>query len=585
MYNKFMKRLILSFLAIGLALVGPAPVGAVDVNNFVVRSYQVDMTLGRDADRRSTLDVVETVVAVFPDFDQNHGFERVLVDRYDGHKTSLKLRAVEDQTGRPLEYSFEDGVLRIGNKDTYVHGERTYVIKYSQRDVTRYFEDVGRDEFYWDVVGLDMRIVRENVKVQLSIDPSIKSAATGDTACYVGASGSTNRCGLVAMESGFVTGADRLEPLEGMTLAIGFSAGTFAPYQETLLEKIMNIWLIVQAAVASLGLAALIWFLVRWHQITRRAKEKSTIVPEYLPPADTSVTAAARVASVSRSVMTAQMLDLAVRHYIKIYETVPKKLMKAAEYEIEIIKDIDDLKWEEKELLKDTFGGMPSVGQRLNLKTLQNSTSYYTRTLNNNRDLDKLIRGKYGFMAENIKLKQRVKTVATGLLVAGVLLLSPVLLVGALICFGMSFASWTLTDKGLALVRYLDGLKMYIKVAEVDRIKMLQSPEGATKVASVAQGVEGPQLIKLYERVLPYAVLYGLEKQWNQQLGTYYETTGAQPDWYVGQSAFNAAAFSTAMSDFSTVNNYASSVSSSSGGSGGGGFSGGGGGGGGGGGW
>ena len=90
-------------------------------------------------------------------------------------------------------------------------------------------------------------------------------------------------------------------------------------------------------------------------------------------------------------------------------------------------------------------------------------------------------------------------------------------------------------------------------------------------------------LVTLYERVLPYAVLFGQEKEWNKQLGAYYETAGNSPDWYIGQSAFNAAVFSSAMSSFSQAS--ASSYSSSGSGSSGGGFSGGGGGGGGGGGW
>lgn len=93
--------------------------------------------------------------------------------------------------------------------------------------------------------------------------------------------------------------------------------------------------------------------------------------------------------------------------------------------------------------------------------------------------------------------------------------------------------------------------------------------------------------MKLYERVLPYAMLFGQEAEWNKQLGAYYEYINSQPDWYQGNStAFNAAIFVGAMSSFSTsTTTYTISSSSSSSGSSGGGSSGGGGGGGGGGGW
>ncbi|RYF29034.1 MAG: hypothetical protein EOO17_03070 [Chloroflexi bacterium] len=94
--------------------------------------------------------------------------------------------------------------------------------------------------------------------------------------------------------------------------------------------------------------------------------------------------------------------------------------------------------------------------------------------------------------------------------------------------------------------------------------------------------------MKLYERVLPYAILFGQEKEWGDQMGRYYESIGSQPEWYSGannSSLFNAAVLSSAISNFNTAASYTSASSSSTGGSAGGGSSGGGGGGGGGGGW
>jgi len=150
------------------------------------------------------------------------------------------------------------------------------------------------------------------------------------------------------------------------------------------------------------------------------------------------------------------------------------------------------------------------------------------------------------------------------------------------------FASvtWPLTKKGVGLRDYLAGLKDYIDVAEEERLKMLQSPKGAEKVGAKVDGNDVRQLVKLYERVLPYAVLFGSEREWSKQLGAYYKSAGQQPDWYSGNGAFNAAMFTSMMIGFSSQSSsYSSATSASSGGAGGGGFSGGGGGGGGGGGW
>lgn len=234
------------------------------------------------------------------------------------------------------------------------------------------------------------------------------------------------------------------------------------------------------------------------------------------------------------------------------------------------------------------FGSLPVVGKRLNLKKLQNNAGYYSRTLDNDEMFENLVRHSYGLRAVDDDMKRWGRRWGSFALTIAVLTLSVAWLIAMIAIFILSMKPWRLTDKGLALKRYLEGLKMYIGVAETERLKMLQSPEGAEKVRSIVDGdpTAGPKLlVKLYERVLPYAVLFGQEKQWNAQLGRYYETANGSPDWYAGQTAFNAAAFSSAMSSFSQASSHASSISSSSGGSGGGGFSGGGGGGGGGGGW
>ncbi len=333
----------------------------------------------------------------------------------------------------------------------------------------------------------------------------------------------------------------------------------------------------------------MIWCGCRYRWLFGRKNELKPIPPEYLPPNQASVLASAYILKkydalmVKGSAKVAQMLDLAVRHYIKLYEVKKASFLRSAQYEIEIVKDLKELRPEESEVVRDMFGSsMPNPGQRLNLKKLQNSMSYAARTRDDDRNLKNLVCGKYGLCEQKSVNKRIVQKWAMGVGVIGVLLLSPLLLAVAAILFALSFG-WSLTDEGLALRRYLAGLKMYIGAAETERLQMLQSPEGAEKVK--VDATDEKQLVKLYERVLPYAVLFGQEKEWSAQLGKYYEQVGEQPDWYSGQGAFNAAAFAAGMNSLSSVASSASDYSSTSGGSTGGGFAGGGGGGGGGGGW
>ena len=112
---------------------------------------------------------------------------------------------------------------------------------------------------------------------------------------------------------------------------------------------------------------------------------------------------------------------------------------------------------------------------------------------------------------------------------------------------------------------------------------MLQSPDGALRV-NVGDVTE---VVKLYEKLLPYAILWDVEDEWAKELAVHYRDE--TPEWYVGSSNFNPIVFGAAMHSFSTSTTtaiapvYTSSGGGSSfGGSSGGGFSGGGGGGGGG---
>lgn len=561
---------------------------ASQTDNFTITKFDAEYSLGRDSENRSTLAATWRITAHFPP-NQNRGIAPIFVKKYDNHPTSFSLQSVTDEQGASLEHTWNGDELRIGKKDVYVQGEKTYVIKFTQRDVTKHYDNTGRDEFYWDVIGNEWRVPMENVRVSVKFDEPLQAARVGEAFCYVGKQGSRQRCNVSSDKSEIVASVNRLDRREGITMAVGFTGGTFAGYQETLIEKFIKIWSTVQAVVSSLTAILILLLIWRYRRLFGRYSELKPIPPEYLPPKQASVMMSTYILKrydlfiVKGSAKVAQLLDLAVRHYVKLYEVKKASFLRSAQYEIEIVKDLTELRPEESEVIRDMFGeSMPKPGQRLNLRKLQNNLSYAARTGDDDNNLKSLARGKCALCEQKPENKRIVQRWALWVCVVGVLLLSPILLLVAGIAFALSFG-WSLTDEGLALRRYLAGLKMYIGVAEAERLQMLQSPEGAEKVKVDAS--DEKQLVKLYERVLPYAVLFGQEKEWSKQLGKYYEQVGEQPDWYSGQGAFNAAAFAAGMNSLSSVASSASDYSSTSGGSTGGGFAGGGGGGGGGGGW
>jgi uncharacterized membrane protein YgcG len=571
---------------------------AANTDNFTIRSFDADYFLDKDTEGRSTLKTVEKITAIFPDYNQNHGIERALPLSYDGHSTHLKIESVTDASGAKLNYSDstsnDNRVLRIGDADTYVHGTQAYVVTYTQRDTTKFFSDTNDDEFYWDVNGTQWAQPMSSVTARVHVAPSITSKLNDKASCYQGVEGSTTACAISRSNSDgalFSAHTDNLNSYENMTLAIGFQPHTFVPYQPTAGEKIANFlfsaWVIV-LIFGSVGAVALIVFLsIRYTKIMGRVKGLGTVVVEYLPPKDASVLLSGIVMNNATSDITAQLIDLAVRHYLKIYQTKDKTLFKPAEYEIEIAKDTSDLRVEELRLLTDLFGKKSlSVGDRFAMKSLQNNYTLARKLLSSRKQLQTEAREGLGVYERAEKEAKWFSKIGTITVIIGILTLSPVIIIAAIIAFVFASLLWPRTEKGMALHDYLLGLREYISIAETDRIKMLQSPDGAEKVGVAVDAEDPKQLVKLYERVLPYAVLFGIEKEWTKQLGAYYEAGNTQPDWYSGNAAFNAVIFSSALSNFSSQSSsYSSSSSSSSGGSSGGGSSGGGGGGGGGGGW
>jgi uncharacterized membrane protein YgcG len=587
---KALRTLFLVLAIIGVSVgLHSIPATAINVNNFEIADYQIDYYLSKDKDGRSSLKTEETIRAVFPAFDQNHGIERAIPGTYDGHKTSLKLTAVTNEAGQAWNYSTreENGntILRIGDADRYVHGVQTYKLSYMQRDVTKYFADTNDDEFYWDTNGTQWAVPVVSITARLHIDQTLAAAKTEQVRCYAGAAGSSSPCEITPTADGYTASTGPLQPYENMTLAVGFQPHTFAAYQKTTGEILLLIWIFLFLATVPLAFMLTTWFIVRWIRRSNRTRELGAIVPEYLPPKEVSVSTAAVISAQTTRTFSAQLLDLAVRHYLKVYQTREKSLFRSAEYELEIVKDISDLRPEEQEMLHAIFSD-PRVGARLAMKELKRNSAVASKMLTNRKKLIERINDSYKLREHDERQTAWFKRAAGFTLVAGLLTLSPWLVIAAIVAFICGWTLKPLTDTGLALVRYLKGLELYIKIAETERLRLLQSPEGAAKVGAPVNTNDKRQLIKLYERVLPYAVLFGQEKEWNKRLGEYYQAAGEQPEWFSGRNGvFNAAAFGAAVSSFNSVASYSSASSASAGGSSGGGSSGGGGGGGGGGGW
>ena len=92
---------------------------------------------------------------------------------------------------------------------------------------------------------------------------------------------------------------------------------------------------------------------------------------------------------------------------------------------------------------------------------------------------------------------------------------------------------WRLTPEGVRINDELDGLKLYMTMAESDRLKVLQAPDTAELLPALAgtDGSDKGQIAKLHERLLPYAVIFGILPQWSEVVKHDFAEAEYAPGW------------------------------------------------------
>lgn len=154
-----------------------------DVDDLTFDSFDADYVLTRADDRTSRLRVVETIVAVFPDSDQNRGIRRSIPDTYNGQPLEPVLVSITDENGAPRPADVEDvddEFSVVSRADDYLHGRQTYVITYTLENVTWDFPDTGL-EFYWNVNGTRWGELFGRVTARLHLGADLAPSLTGES--------------------------------------------------------------------------------------------------------------------------------------------------------------------------------------------------------------------------------------------------------------------------------------------------------------------------------------------------------------------------------------------------------------------
>ena len=566
-----------------------APVAA--QRTLVIERFDAEIRVGADGG----VSVVETIQPRFTG--SWSGISRTIPIEYRtpqgfNYTLNLKVTGITDDQGGALRY--ESSRERHYRKlkiwvPGAVDATRTVVIRYDVANALRFFEEY--DELYWNVTGDEWEVPIESVATRILLPSGVAGVRAS---AFSGGYGSQEHAAEIE-NAGTEVGVRMLRALafrEGLTVAVAWNAGLV--HRPPTVERSAgflrsNLMLFVPLLV----LPAMWWL---WRARGRDPRRGPLMVlyepPERLTPGELGTLLDN---SPDMRDVTATLVDLAVRGCLIIEQQEKSALFglfTSKEYLFRLRKPEaawNELRPHEQHLLRGVFRGVHHDSPdhaggdygSVTLSALQN-TFYKELPGIKDRLFDQLKqRGYYTRRPDQVRALYIVLGIIAGLVVGGpgaavseALGLAPLtaVLAGVLtfvIIFGFGWSMPARTVQGARALDGVLGFEEFLRRVEADRLeRVVKTPE-------------------MFERLLPYAMAFGVEKQWGE---AFKDISKEPPQWYVGSSmpVFHTNSFVGDLGRMSTVAAAAmiSAPRSSGGsGSGGGGFSGGGSGGGGGGGF
>lgn len=564
-----MHKKIIVFLALFLIFLPFKSSAAESIESFIT-----NIALNRDG----SIIVEENILYDFG-AEERHGIYRDIPVTYKARGGNYQLRISDisalDQSGN--SYHFETSHpgsylrIKIGDADKTITGKHLYKITYTVRRAINYFS--SHDELYWNSTGNGWTVPIGEAKTVVYLPGEFDAKQILRT-CYFGLYKSNEVCNMSAELSGagkvseLVFSADNLGPGEGLTVVVGVPAGTLAkPSLASVIWDVARDNLIVL-----LPIVVFILLFRRWKKYGKDAKGRGIIIPEYEVPDNLSPAEVGAILGykVDKHDISAEIIYLAIKGYIKIRRIESESILARIDYEFIKLKSPDDL---EKEIHKTIMKGLfKKDATEVKLSKLKYK---FAKVMSGLIDTILSDMTNEGYFVKNPRAMRSAYFVFAFLifLYSFLYLFVPlkgifVSLIGfvstfsaSIIVFVFGYLMVALTEKGAAAKDRILGLKMYLMVAEKARIEFHNAPE------------KNPEQ---FEKFLPYAMVMKVEKEWASQFEGIYDK---QPDWYEDPShagLFNAVALTGVMSSFDIVASSSLSATVSTAASGGSGFSGGG---------
>ncbi len=490
------------------------------------------------------------------DYSVQVGFKRptiLLLDEiyyYEESNPSVKY----DEYSRSSSNGY--AIFKIGDADTSIQGNYVYVISYTLRYATNYFND--HDELYLNITGDGWNIPISKVEANISVPGGITNKV-----CYTGAYSSTlSDCTYTDISTNNVslTTNNELGSYEGLTATIAMPKGTLA---DTTKQQI------IETILANIGILLPIpAFILMYAYVKKKNNNKKlTVIPHYNSPKDIYPLLGGYIYScaVKDKYISAQIIQMALDGYIKIKQEDKKNYT--------LVKNNTDMDTV-SDSVKTLFTGL--LGDKESINTKKISSDFYKTVISISGILSKEVLDKEYFS----KKKQNLKGILLTIGIVGTILsfilgsfLATIaatgwtigLIISSVIVIILSTKIDIRSEKGNKIYYELEGLKLYIDTAEEKRIEFHNDPKKYSGI---------------FEKLLPYAMIFGLEKKWMKEFEDIYTQ---QPDWYQGDlNTFNSYVLLNSISNInnnvhskSVASNSSAGFRSSGGASGGSGFSGG----------
>lgn len=524
-----------------------------------------------------SIDVTETIRVNVQGNVFKRGITRYLpTKRYLNDKkvsVSYDIREVKRDEKKESYHTESQGngiVMYLGSKNVFLKpGTYTYTIRYHVKDQIGFYEDY--DEIYWNAVGTENQVSTDKAIAEVVLPKGVDMI---QQAAYVGARGAKDE-DFSYEKDGQVLRYETTRPLsprEGFTVAVGFEKGTMPT--PGFFDKFGSTIVLIIA-----GIFLLPYYFYTW---VRYGKDPPTppSYPIWESPDDLSPASINYIQNgmYQNKSFTASIIHLAIKGYLRIEEEESKGWFSSKKH-FRLIKEKDftqDLPYEEQQLLADLFGSGNSV--LIDGKYDRD----IQRTSQGHRSSLGAQHSSFIWKGHNIQLMILPFLLTIGAFILAIVFLGnsygetvnkyavAAYLPIAFIIFGIyAYLIRKPTVKKVELRSRIKGFKMYLELAEKDRLRLLNPPDMTPEH---------------FEEMLPFAFALGVEHKWTEKFKDILDRMQYQPRW---SNTHSMIYFSNHFGrDFNQSFAGAATPPSKSGsGSGGGGFSGGGGGGGGVGGW